>query len=482
MALWTSFSVAILLIGNAVADIMLQPGYGHPQPAFNSQPLVQPLSTLHHGADNVAFQQQREAFDPGYHFELHPVYGHLQQHLQPADGSAFIPSHDLSPYMSRTAYRRLTGGKMGGLGLVGPPAILPHQYLPLAVHNRHRRSSDDESSVGVQREKRDKSNVAAKSTLNQDVPSVVDLQSQNGEATKNLDEKRVEVRQSKNDQANAATLLGINPSRMYPVQNHYRYGEPDFNSYQPIISSRLPMVAQLNTRAAMQEQTTSQHQAGSSMQNSAPRMNPEDYQHAILRQAYQEQQQQQQQNGMLQATVQDQRNAPDPRPVSTTPNSSTEPMTTSEDSKSETLVAASNVEPIDDKNLMSSRCHHHHHHATTYLHHHGMFRAPNTPVSTENYAGSCMSPNNYMVYNDNYQTSSNVPLTQLGGYQSAQVYQLSAIPQSYPTIGGYVFLPEAYNYINSVPNHDWKYPAVPQTTTYCLQQANTVPTVAYQFM
>nr|XP_031840554.1 uncharacterized protein LOC116430479 [Nomia melanderi] len=121
MQRWILVSVASLLIGNAFADVLVQPGYGHPSSLLNPHPIVQPLSTLQRVASN-------QFTDAGYHLELHPVYGNLG-HSTPALG--YLQSHDLSPYLSKTAQRRLYSGKLGTVGIpLAHPIVQPH-YIPL---------------------------------------------------------------------------------------------------------------------------------------------------------------------------------------------------------------------------------------------------------------------------------------------------------------------------------------------------------------
>ena len=130
------FSVVALLTSNAVADILVQPGYGQPRSAVQSHslihPMTHPLPTMQHAPGKEDAQLQQASFDPGYHYELHPVYPGLQQ----APGDTVMPyslvqAHQLTPYLSRAAQRRLNSGKFGDFGLgvpVGPPAAVAPQY------------------------------------------------------------------------------------------------------------------------------------------------------------------------------------------------------------------------------------------------------------------------------------------------------------------------------------------------------------------
>lgn len=114
-------SVASFLIGNTFADILMQPGYGQPSSIFNPHPILQPHSTLQRGASN-------QYTDPGYHLELQPVYENLGHSTA---GLGYLPNHDLLPYLSKTAQRRLHSGKMGIVGIpLTHPIVQPH-YTPL---------------------------------------------------------------------------------------------------------------------------------------------------------------------------------------------------------------------------------------------------------------------------------------------------------------------------------------------------------------
>ncbi|XP_076247218.1 uncharacterized protein LOC143187108 [Calliopsis andreniformis] len=127
---WTLFSAVILFTSNTIADVLVQPGYGQPQP------IVQPASTYQQ-ALNKDGQVQPDTYDPGYHLELHPVYAGAPQ--VPADPtvSYSLLQHQLTPYLSKSAQRRLNSGKLGDLGVMGlplgVPAALSHQYLPLCL-------------------------------------------------------------------------------------------------------------------------------------------------------------------------------------------------------------------------------------------------------------------------------------------------------------------------------------------------------------
>lgn len=216
----TMFLMAIFLVHYALADIMIQPGYEQSYSTQKShlaeeyQPITQPPQTLLNpeGKDHESHPQsrnlhqllQQEGYvDPGYHLELHPVYS--DSYHVPAQALSSMYQHVILPPMSRAAYRRLQSD-MNSYGAAGiPGAVLPYyQYPSAAVHNRYRRSNPSEEPDGIQRGEHD--DVATKSPLD-DSLSVVDLQDQ--------EKKRVNTRQS-------VSLLGLNPSNMYPVQQQYR--------------------------------------------------------------------------------------------------------------------------------------------------------------------------------------------------------------------------------------------------------------------
>lgn len=129
--------MAVFLISHVAADIIVQPGYEQQHVA------TQPPETLRHSVqqdnqrDEQQDRQQREEYvDPGYHLELHPVYGN----------SYHIPSYAVLPMyrqpgtipsMSKAAYKRLLSSMGEGAEV---PAIVPpqyYQYLPQVSTSDH---------------------------------------------------------------------------------------------------------------------------------------------------------------------------------------------------------------------------------------------------------------------------------------------------------------------------------------------------------
>lgn len=126
--------MAVFLISQVAADIIVQPGYEH---SAQQHVATQPPETLRHSVqqdnqrDEQQDRQQREEYvDPGYHLELHPVYGN----------SYHIPSYAVLPMyrqpvtipsMSKAAYKRLLSS-MGEGGEVSASIVPPqyYQYLP----------------------------------------------------------------------------------------------------------------------------------------------------------------------------------------------------------------------------------------------------------------------------------------------------------------------------------------------------------------
>lgn len=134
------FSVAALLTSNAVADILVQPGYGQPHSTVQSHSLIHPMAhphpTMQQAPGKEDTQLLQASFDPGYHYEVHPVYPGL--HQAPSDTVipySLVQAHQLTPYLSRAAQRRLNSGKLGDYGLgvpVGlPAAVAPQYHYPL---------------------------------------------------------------------------------------------------------------------------------------------------------------------------------------------------------------------------------------------------------------------------------------------------------------------------------------------------------------
>ncbi|XP_076649066.1 uncharacterized protein LOC143356904 [Halictus rubicundus] len=450
-------SVVGLLIGNAIADVLVQPGYGQPSPSLLSHPIVQPFSTLPQAASPGLLQPH----SPGYHLELHPVYGHLGQST---GGLGYLPGHDLSRSLSKPAYRRLHFGGLRGFGLPGAHGIIPR--IPVPAPRRFRRSIGELSNAGELREKRDSAALATKSTLNGDNPTVVDLLNQDTE------EKHVEVRHSKNAQArSSSTLLGLNPSSMYPVQNQYRFAMPTYGPYQQIVNEHPEIAGQMNARAAIQEQATPQNRATTPTQNTIPRINPADLQHAmLLQQTYQE-------TGTSQTAMQDQqrnqKNYPDPRPVTATQLSAKAQKNDRNKLKNAAASQDSKINvPTDDQEIVGSsagydKLRNHH----THIHQHGKF-IPRNNIINEAYTTCACSNPSYVVSNGNDETANNLAFTQLGFQQPAEVYQLTPVQENYSPNSGYVALPQTYS--NPIVSYHSEYPTG-LTGSYYMQDGNTLP-------
>ncbi|XP_076287300.1 uncharacterized protein LOC143212402 [Lasioglossum baleicum] len=468
-------SVVGLLIGNTLADVLVQPGYGQPSPSLLSHPLIQPLSTLPQFASPGLLQPR----NPGYYLELHPVHGNLGH---PTGGLGFLQGHDLSA-LSRPDYRRLNVGRLGGLGHPGKHGFIP-PHIPVPGLRRFRRSTGELRDPGVQREKRSEPAVATKSTLNGDSPMVVDLLNQDTE------EKHVEVRHSKNAHTrSSSTILGLNPASMYPVQNQYRFvSMPTYGPYQQVVNEHPEIANQMNARTAIQEQATPQDRATTSAQNTTPRINPADLQHAmLLQQTYQ-------QSGTSQTAVDDQqRNYPDPRPVTTT-QSSTKAQKNDRNKLKNTAVSTTFFSfnaylegstftsreskiavPTDDQEIVGSSAKHHNIKIHAHIHR-GKF-APRNNVINEAYTTCPCSNPSYVVYNENDETANNLAYTQLGPQQPTQVFQLAPVQENYLPNSGYVVLPQTYS--NPIVNCDREYPSSLTGTYYTMPDGTTLP-VEYQ--
>lgn len=116
------FVMAVFLISQALADIIVQPGYEH---SAQQRVATQPPETVRHSVqqDNQQQDRQQERYaDPGYHLELHPVYGN-SYHV-PSYAVLPIYSGTLPP-MSKATYKRL----LSSLGeITEVPSNLPPQY------------------------------------------------------------------------------------------------------------------------------------------------------------------------------------------------------------------------------------------------------------------------------------------------------------------------------------------------------------------
>nr|XP_033323859.1 uncharacterized protein LOC117219074 [Megalopta genalis] len=439
-------SVAGLLIGNAVADVLVQPGYGQPQMPLLPQQIVPPLSALPHVP--IPGYGPFRYHNPGYHLELHPVYGHLDQSLV---GLGHHQGHDLSGAL----HRRLHHAGLSGFGIPRTHAPL----IPLPAHRRFRRSASGRASG--QREKRVA--VATKSTLNGDNGMVVDLL--------NSDEKenRVEVRQSKNDQAMSdSTLLGLNPLSMYPAQNQYQFAMPSSSSYQQIVNQEPTLASQINTRAATHEPAiTPQNQAATTMASTLREIKPEYVSNALP-------------SSMVvlnhspwrtaQYDVQNQqRNYPDPRPMTDAERIDYE--------KSKNHIVsqqAKSSEPSGNDEIVGS---HHHKTKTIHLHQHGSFRSNNNYENEASTPCTCQDPV-VTVYYGNDEATNNLQLTQLGVQQPGLALQLASLPgNDSPNREYYTVAPQTYR--SPLVYSDYRYSAMPPLI---VQEANTFPLARCQLI
>lgn len=131
--------MAVLLTGQVLADIIVQPGYEHSAQHSTQQRNVatQPPETLRHSVqqDNQQQDRQQEEYvDPGYHLELHPVYGNSYHVPSYAVLPMYPHTGGTMPSMSKAAYKRL----LSTLGITEVPAIVPPQYYqylpPVSTH------------------------------------------------------------------------------------------------------------------------------------------------------------------------------------------------------------------------------------------------------------------------------------------------------------------------------------------------------------
>ncbi|KOC63871.1 hypothetical protein WH47_02192 [Habropoda laboriosa] len=462
MDIFFQVSLLVLLASHAMADIMLQPGYGHPHPGFKisnepRHPIVQPHETFPHSEHEDIYQQQ-QATDPGYHLELHPVYTdayHVPAHAL----SPYLQLHHLLPPTSELAHAQLKGGhEIPGINGIPPNYYNPH--LPLPVHNRYRRSNSDERDVATQGDRHNQDDVATKPSLvNEELP-VVDLQSQNKNIDGNLNEKSVSIRQS-------GTLLGLNPSRMYLEYQQYRSAEmdPKLSPNQEIANQQT--LSQINTRAATKEQAPEQPQAVVYTQTLAPQVYTEYIQRSPPRQLQQQE-------------IGTDRNFPDPRPISTTPSS----IDASKNDQSQTSMGGKHAETGDNEESVGSKfgdstkvnvAKHLHQHETS---------KGRSYASGESSASTNPS---YVVYNvgtpNNLATASTTGVQQ---QQLVQVYQLPAGQETnYSPIVHQISLSSIYpgNYLgNYVASYQNSPASASSPITICLQTPNNVPSVAYQLV
>lgn len=466
--------VVILLVSHAMADIIVQPGYGQPRtPQSHSKsehhPIVEPPELIPHtGLEDQKMEvpepiphtsvdhHEHNTEDADYHLELHPVYSN-EYHI-PAHALSPMYQHPTLPPMSRAAYRKLLA-RYGGLGVSGIPAApYYYPYLPPAVHSRRRRSNTGGLDAAAQRDKRDKDDVATESSLGTDTLSVIDSQSQ--------EEKRVNSRQSV-----TGTLLGLNPANMYPVYKQYSTMEldPTLNSHQEIANPQT--VSQINSRATTQEQSV-QQQAASSAQTAIPRMNIENLQHAMLLQYPNPQLQRMQE-------ISEQRNAPDPRPISTSVQSASDLVTVGsmDGRQSRTTTVPKHAEAGNDEEIVGTKFRGVHK-VKVHLHQHAKFKDAGHK-SAENYAHANPS---YVKHND--ETPNNLAVAQTGASQMVQVYQLPGVQgTSYNPNAQYIVMPQTYP-VTYTDNYVWgnSYTPKPLPYTICLETPDNVQPIVYQLV
>ncbi|CAL7944044.1 unnamed protein product [Xylocopa violacea] len=447
MAQLATLPMVLLLVSHALADIMVQPGYGQPhstqqQPSMH--PIVQPPETLPH-AELENHHHQSQYVDPGYHLELHPVYTNAYD--IPAHALSPITQQALIPPMSRAAYRRLLSAN----GAV--PAQYYYQYLPPAVHSRFRRSIVEKRDSTAQRGEGDKHDVAAKSSLDDSAISVADSQSQ--------DEKHVSARQSM-----PGTLLGLNPASMYPAdqQYHSRQLDPVLNQNQEIANQQT--LSQINSREATRQQ------------HSAPQRQE----------------------------ISGQRNAPDPRPISASTKSSTNSMNLNSASYSESQNMMFNIDQpfyeltnrsptysahnMNDKEMVGTRhktvtnikitehappkpIMHSHSHWHGHTHSHGKFKNADTRPE-ETYANATPSP-----LANNEPTPNSLALPQANPQPVAPVYQLAPVQgTNYSPSAQYIIVPQTRP-VDYAGNYVWR--SAP-TLSYriCFVTPYDTPSIIYQ--
>ena len=442
----TMFLMAIFLVHYALADIMVQPGYEHSESTQEShlekeyQPIIQPPETLPNSEDKDHESQsqsrnshqlvQQGYMDPGYHLELYPVYS--DSYHVPAQALSPMFQHVILPPMSKIAYRRLLSD-MNSYGAAGiPGAVLPYyQYPPTAAHNRYRRSNPSEEPDGIQRAEHD--DVATKSPLD-DSLSVVDLQDQ--------EKKRVNTRQS-------VSLLGLNPSNMYPVQQQYR----SVNS-KPTYNQPIPL--------ELKQETPRQIPIATPIQKTSSLLGNKDLHHALLLQQTSPQEQQQ-------------RNSLDSRLVSASVQSSpVDNVGSQRKSKTSTEKADNHKELVGMKvgDIYKIKVHQH-------VHQHGKFK---DNMSKESY--SITIPTN--AHHD-AEPSNNLTPIQPAAEQVVQVYSNPTdLGTNYLPNTQYTVAPQSYtvsDFGNYVGNYVWSCPySSPYSPYRICFDTNDIQPVVYQLV
>ncbi|XP_043795607.1 uncharacterized protein LOC122716514 isoform X1 [Apis laboriosa] len=458
MAQLATFVMAVLLTGQVLADIIVQPGYEH---SAQQRVATQPPETVRHSVqqDNQQQDRQQEEYvDPGYHLELHPVYGNSYH----VPSYAVLPMYPhpggTMPSMSKAAYKRL----LSALGITEVPAIVPpqyYQYLPPAVHSRRKRSNTEKLDSAGQGNKHDENDVAAKPSLNDDAMSVVDLQNQ--------DEKRVKARHS-------VTLLGLKPSNMRPVHQQYRTYDPQ------------QMAGGQQTLSQANPQETSQQQQAAATPSQTSNPDTENVQRSIFLQDHVSQQPQQ--------FRLEQRKFPELRPLSAGQSS---PIVAKSDDH---VAARTSLLPkhsgVNNEEIVGTKL------GDIYkikvvqnLHQHGRGRmtenAPKEDVSV-----NFINPgnNNKGIDKNNLATvqgGAEQPLAvQTGTEQLVQVYQLpDELGTNYVQNPQYIVLPQTYpvNYVGNYVTDNYASTVYPYTPLYspykiCFESPDNLQPIAYQLV
>lgn len=446
MAKWILLLSVTVLTRTGMADILVQPGY---QPQQHHSIITQPPETMQHK------DQQLKSAD--YHLEFHPVY--TDSYHVPADAlHPLLQHYQLIPQN----YNQLNPGQISDLGIMGMPVPASPEYAPSPVHSRNRRSI--EPNVSGTRQKRDNPDaVATKSSLDENISPVIDLQSLDGESTKGLDEKNVKVRQSGNQQPMTDSLLGLNPSNMYPTYQEYRVMEPALDSNQEITSKQTP--SETNAEETVLTQAASQYPEVSSTPIQPSQIKLENLQHAMLLQQPAPQQHQEVSRGM------EQRNFPDPRPSSATSQSPEADMPNHNHPRSATH--GTKVYGLSKTNKLMIGNYGGLHHAKLVKGHHS-----HAVMSTFKQASDRSDPSGDSNTHQDDATSNN--LAGNSGQQVVQVYQLpNGQAISYLPSTQYTMLPQTYS-SNYVVNYGSSNPCSPSSYRICVHTSGDEPIRMYQ--
>ncbi|XP_076385871.1 uncharacterized protein LOC105662859 isoform X2 [Megachile rotundata] len=446
MAKWILVLSVAVLTRNGMADILVQPGY---QPQQHHSIITQPPETMQYV--NKDHPQQPKSAD--YHLEFHPVY--TDSYHVPADAlHPLLQHYQLIPQN----YNQLNPGQVSDFGIVGMPAPASADYVPLPVHSRNRRSV--EPSAAGQRQKRDKLDaVATKSSLDENISPVIDLQSLDGESTK---EKNVKVRQSDN-QPMTDSLLGLNPSNMYPMYQEYRVMEPALDSNQEITSKQTP--SETNAEETVLTQPASQYPEVSSTPIQPPQIKLENLQHAML---LQQPAPQQHQTEVLQGM--EQRNFPDPRPSSAVSQSKEGDVNHNQHRQARThgtkVIGLSKTNKLMIGNYGGL------HHTKLVKGHHS-----HAVIGTFKQASDTSDPSGDFNAQDDAISNN---LVGNSGQQVVQVYQLpNGQAVSYLPSTQYTMLPQTYS-SNYVVNYGSSYPCSSSSYRICVHTSGDEPIRMYQ--